>query len=70
MEVNETDIARIVADADQLAELMARFAKATTNYFNGLMEGGMNRDEAMALTSQWHEIWLMANMTIEVDELR
>lgn len=70
METTENDIARIVADADQLAELMARFAKATTNYFCGLMQGGMTRDEAMALTTQWHEIWLMANMTIESDEGR
>lgn len=70
MDSAENDIARIVAEADQLSELMSRFAVATTNYFNGLMAGGMNREEAMALTSQWHEIWLMANMTMEIDEVR
>lgn len=65
MELTDPDIARIVGDGDQLCEMMARFAAATTRYFTGLMNGGMTRDEALTMTMQWHEMWLMSHMTVE-----
>lgn len=65
MELTDPDIAKLVADGDQLCEMMAQFAAATTRYFNVLMQGGMTRDEAMTMTMQWHEMWLMAHMTVD-----
>lgn len=65
MELNDPDITRLVADGDQLCETMKRFAIATASYFNGLLQGGLSREEAFTLTGQWHEMWLMSHLTIE-----
>lgn len=42
---------------EQLAAQMAEMARVTAAYFIGLVEAGLTRREAMALTEGWQEIY-------------
>lgn len=53
MSDDELQAAAYVADMDQFCEQMARTAQAAVAYFNGLLQGGFTRKEALGLTKDW-----------------
>lgn len=50
--------ARAVFETDQMQEEMAGLARITGAYFTGLLDAGMEREEAMATTLNWQDVYL------------
>lgn len=47
------EIARMRAQMDQLSSEVKEFAGTTAAFFNGLVEEGLERSEALMLTAAW-----------------